>query len=221
MTAFLPGAVAMPSRARFGIALLGLSAVLLAVPETGRCQADKQPAVTSNDEDGPSFDDIKDVCEAIQFVAITVGIAAALYWFWKFWLPYAQSHRVEFDVDVRCVDGRDGSRLIEVAAEINNVGCVPAEITRCWFTLSAVNPDAAATKAGPLAESNALTPLFESEWTPTKTSIDAESRTQFTCPAAIPRSVTHVVVTGQLMQQGRPKTQSASRLVAMTDQSTE
>lgn len=211
----------MPLGARVGIALAVLSAVLLTSSGTGFCQEGERSVVTSNDDGIPSFDDIKDICEAIQFVAISAGIAAALYWFWKFWLPQAQVARVEFDVyaccvGVRCVDGREDSWLIEVVATINNVGRVPAEIARCGFTLSSVNTDGTVTKCGPLAGSNALTPLFDAQWIPTKTIIDTGTRARFTCPAAIPRSVTHVVVTGELTHHDTSATLSASKLVAMT-----
>jgi hypothetical protein len=224
MTAIIIGVFVMPSGIRCGIALAVLSAVLLTSPGTGYCQEGERPSETSNDDIMPSFDDIKDVCEAIQFVAISAGIAAALYWFWKFWLPQAQVARVEFDIDVRCVgvrcvDGSEDSWLIEVVATISNIGRVPAEIARCGFTLASVNTDVTATKCGPLADANALTPLFDAQWIPTKTIIDIGTRARFNCPSAIPRSVTHVVVTGQLKHHDTSATQSASKLVAMTESS--
>lgn len=162
-----------------------------------------------------STDDVKDVFEGIQFIAITLGIATAMYWFYAFKLPRERSARVEFDIGVSTIGHSDGKRLIEVAATLCNGGSSRIELVRCGFSLQSVHADTV-DKAGPLLGTNAVAPLFEFEWPIPVGAVEGYATATFTCPASVPAEVQVVIVTGHFRHTGQAETVAISRIVALS-----
>jgi len=159
-----------------------------------------------------SLDDIKDVCEAVHFVAISLGIGAGLYWFCRRYLPRDSALRIEFNVDATVGSEHDSCRLIEVVGLVNNLSHSPVRLIDCRFTLAAVTPAGGSLSVGPVAP---LATLVAGEWIASRTVLDAGTCHRLTCPAAIPRNVMHVIVSGSLKHEGRVDPYTASRLVSV------
>jgi hypothetical protein len=162
-----------------------------------------------------SLDDVKDVFEALQFVAITIGIGVAVYWLFREHLPQRRAVSIEFGVDVLCVGETESAWLIEVIAIVHNLGTARTELFDGQFSLSAVESGSGTGYVGPLLQPPALTPLFDGTWSTSEVLVDAGARTRVLCAATVPRTVTHVVVTGQITNPGRVSAYTASRLVEL------
>ncbi len=209
---------------RFGPAL----AIALATFAASTAAAPAQPdtrllpsAAEAAADEGWSFDDIKDVCEAIQFILFSIAVGAALYWFWFRHLPSKELPRIEFDVDVQRIGENDVAWLIEVVALVKNLGRAKAELTELRFALEAVVADRLSAKSGSLANMNALGPLFAGDWGPATLVLDAGTRARRGFAAAIPKTVNHVVVTAQLRHGSRAAVYEASRLVRLSGSSSD
>jgi hypothetical protein len=163
-----------------------------------------------------TLDDFHDACEAVHFLAITIAIATALYWFFLHHLPSRRRPRIQLEVDVRDVGPRGASRLIEVAAWIANAGHVGIELTDLRFAVDAVDPDGDAPESGPLLGPPALRTLFTGHWPTGRGTVDPGTRTHHACAATIPGSVTHVLVAGHARLAGSAETYRASRVVPIT-----
>ena len=174
------------------------------------------PSIAENpDDERWSLDDGKDVCEAVHFVAITIGIGVGLYWFRLHYVPCERAVRIEFQVDVSPRGELETCRLVEIVAVINNLSRVAGAVTECRFTLAAVEPGSAGAAPGPLEKLNLLAPLFADEWLSARTVLDAGTQNRLVCVASIPREVRQVVVTGHLKHDGRAEPYAASRLIAI------
>jgi len=171
--------------------------------------------VVAQPDDGWSLDDVKDVFEAIQFVAITIGIGAAVYWLFIQHIPRMRVANLQLDVDVLCVGGTESEWLVEVVAVVHNLGPARAELSDNRFSLSSVAPGSGTNRARPLLQSQELTVLFDGNWSTSRIVVDAGTRTRFVCAAAIPKAVTHVLVTGQVTNPGRGSAYTASHLVEL------
>jgi hypothetical protein len=171
--------------------------------------------VADRSDDGWSLDDVKDVFEAIQFVAITIGIGAAVYWLCFEHIPRMRIARIEFDVEVVCVGEMDSARLVEIVALVRNLGFATAEFADGRFMVSSVAPGAGASHGGLMLQPSALAPLVEGTWSTSKVVVDAGARMRLACAVAIARTITHVVVTGQITNPLRATAYTASRLVEL------
>jgi hypothetical protein len=174
-----------------------------------------QNAAALNPDEGWSFDDIKDVCEAIQFVMFSLAVGCTLYWFWFKHLPTKDVPRIEFDVDVERVGENDAVWIIDVVALVKNLGRTRADLAELRFVLESVVADRLAAESGSLAKINALKPLIEGEWAPAKFALDAGTQTRRAFAAAIPKTVNHVVVTGRARNAKRTEIYDASKLVRL------
>lgn len=139
-------------------------AFLLLLPAIGRAQAPGSERNESEAAEPWSLDDYKDICEAVHFLAITIGIGGGLYWLFARHLPAQQAPRLEFDVDLVNHGEREGTRLIEVVAHLRNLGANPVAITRLRFTVQAVTTETRSIGSGLLGESGGLSALFLGEW---------------------------------------------------------
>jgi hypothetical protein len=166
-------------------------------------------------EAGWSFDDVKDVFEATQFAAITIGIGVAVYWLCLEQIPRARAARIEFDVDVVVVGRTESAWLVEIVALVHNCGVTRASLLDCRFSIAALAPGAAADRAGALLHSPVLTPLFEASWSTSAVLVDAGTRSRVVCAATIPKAVTQVIVTGQMTHPARPGAYTASHVVEL------
>jgi hypothetical protein len=122
---------------------------------------------------------------------------------------------LEFDVDVLCVGATESEWLVEVVAVVHNLGPARAELNDSRFSLSTVAPDSGTNRAGPLLQTQSLTVLFDGNWSTSRIVVDAGTRTRIGCAAAIPKAVTHVLVTGQMTNPGRASAYTASHLVEL------
>ncbi len=174
-----------------------------------------QTAAPGAGDEGWSFDDIKDVCEAVHFVAISIGIGVGLWWFCLRYVPRDISSRIEFHVEVAVGGELDSCRLLEVVAVISNLSRHAVPLAECRFTLAAVTPAGGSPAHGPLDKLKALAPLFAGEWLSSRTVLDAGTSQRLVCAASIPRDVKQIVVTGHLKHDGRHEPYAASRLVAI------
>jgi hypothetical protein len=204
---------------RFGPAVAIALATCAASTETALAQPETRPlqsAAAIAPDDGWSFDDIKDVCEAIQFIMFSIGVGAALFWFWFQHLPSIGLPRIEFDVDVDRVGENDVTWIIDIVATVKNLGRAKADLSELRFELESVLADRLSTQCGSLVGRNALTPLFEGEWTQSTFVLDAGTQTRRTFAAAIPKTITHVVVTAHVRNAKRTEVYDASRLVRLS-----
>jgi|SRR5579863_5713420 len=166
-------------------------------------------------EEGWSFDDIKDVCEAAQFIMIGLGVGFALHWYCCRYLPARDDPRIEFDVDIERAGERETAWLIEVVAVLKNSGNVRASFSNLSCVLKSVEYDLSSA-AGPLARTGALSPLFEEQWEPASFLVDAGTRRRCMLAAAIPKSIDYVVVSATVKHDKRSEPYYASKCVRLS-----
>jgi len=82
--------------------------------------------------------------------------------------------------------------------------------------LESVVADRLSAQSGSLARLNALTPLFDEVWAPAPFALDAGTQTRRAFAVAIPKTVNHVVVMGQVRSAKRTEVYDASRLVRLS-----
>ena len=193
------------------VTLLAFAAVVAAQPET----RSPQRAVSIEHEEWFSADDIKDVFEAIQFIMFSLGVGAALYWFWCHYLPSKDNPRIEFDVDVGHIGQNDETWFIELVAIVKNHGCKKAELTELRFALESIVPDSLSSQAGALASLKALTPLCSGEWVPATFVLDSGTQSRRAVAVAIPKTFDQINVTAHVRNVKRIELYTASKLVRL------
>jgi hypothetical protein len=204
------------SLVQIGLAAAIALSIFTAFAEGAPVQPETRPsadAAAVNPDEGWSADDIKDVFEGIQFFMFSVGVGAALYWFWFQYMPSKRLPRIEFDVAVENVGENDAAWIVEIVALVKNLGGAPAELTELRFSAQAILADALSANSGSLVKMDALTPLFEGEWAPATLVLDPGTQTRRACAAAVPKTVKHVVVTATARNAKRTEVYEASRLV--------
>ena len=203
---------------RFGLAMAFALASFAESAEGAPAQPETRTlpngAAVAPDE-GWSADDIKDVFEGIQFIMFSIGVGAALYWFWFQHLSSKELPRIEFDVDINCVGENDAAWIIDVFASVRNLGHAKAELTGLHVALESVVTDRLSANSGLLASTDALMPLFAREWVPAQFVLDAGTQTRRACAAALPKTVNFVIVTAQVRHAKRSEIYDASRLVRL------
>lgn len=164
-------------------------AFLLTVAACGRLLAERPGAgstssVEGNPDEGWSFDDVKDVFEAIHFFAITVGIGVGVWWFSNRYLRQGEALSLELDVGSRSSAGQ--ADVLELVARIRNDGVNGARIRRCSFQVSIIDAAQAAREPGVLLEGAGQKPLFDGDFIPNGTSIPPGACQQFTTVVSVP-----------------------------------
>jgi hypothetical protein len=200
----------------FAAVCVAATFVLLAEPAMAQPKA--QPvgdAAAQVAKEGWSFDDIKDVCEAIQFVMFSLGTGCALYWYFFQHIPSTKLPRIEFDVEIERAGENDAAWLVDVVALVTNLGKAPAALSELCCVLESVPPDGSSLPNGSFAKKLALSRLFEESWDPAAFVVDAGTRRRRALAVAIPKAINSVVVSATVRHEKRVEPYRASRFVRL------
>lgn len=186
-----------------------LSLILAAIPVSplgAQGRGSPQPVAATQDnqeEEGWSFDDIKDVFEAIHFLAITLGIGVGIWWFLTRYL--SQSSALSLDLEVTRRARTQGGQLIEILATIRNDGINGSHVDRCLVSIAAIDADVAASRPGLLREGEGLTPVVEEALLSKRTLIAAGTSLRLATVLALPGNVSNYQLSARLHQAaGQP-----------------
>jgi hypothetical protein len=166
-------------------------------------------------EEGWSFDDIKDVCEAIHFVMISIGIGCGIYWFGRSWVPLYTAPRIEFAVDAERIVETETAQLVELVARVKNAGSKPAKMNQLQFTLRSVSADKQPLPSRPLVSDADLTMLFEAAPELAAFIVDAGTQRRCVLAATVSKTVSFAVVTAKVSTAQRVEMYEASKLVRL------
>lgn len=141
-----------------------------------------------------SLDDIKDVCEAVQFVAITIAIAAGLYWLARHIRHKREAPRLELQIEVQAVGTLENGSVLEIAAIVSNHGCQQQQLADFSLELAPLS-----AKPEPTAAVSQLTVgavLYSSAGLPVaRPFVDAGSRYRYVWPVQVTAATTHLLAT--------------------------
>jgi len=174
-----------------------------------------QPVSASQDnpaDEGWSFDDIKDVFEAIHFLAITLGIGVGVWWFLTRYL--SQTSALSIDLEVTRRTRSSGGQLVEIQATIRNDGINGAHVDRCLISIAAIDADVAASHPGLLREGEGLSPVVEEALLSTRMLIAAGTSLRLSTVLALPGNINNCLLSARLHQAAGQPPLIASRLDA-------
>jgi hypothetical protein len=199
------------------VALAIAIAILLAFgsPRSSSAQgapAMNPPAADNSTDEGWSFDDIKDVFEAIHFLAITVGIGVGVWWFVSRYLSQASILTLDLDIGGQTSVPEGEQVVVELVAAIRNDGVSGARIRRCSFSVSSIDTGTG-FRAGVLQQGAGLKPLFEGEFLSGGVSIAAGARVRLSTVVAIPHDGKSCLLTVRLEPFGNQPAVIGSRLL--------
>ena len=160
-----------------------------------------------------SFDDIKDVCEATQFVMICLVIGSALYWFFCLYMPDRKSPRLELDVAMERSGETDAVWLVEVVALLHNRGSAPMQVSDLHCVVHSVSTESLLANGGPLTKANGLKALCDTHWEPALIVLDGRTQRRCSLALVIPKTVAGVVISASANCEKRPEPYLSSKLV--------
>jgi hypothetical protein len=170
------------------------------------------PAVDAVADEGWSFDDVKDVFEAVHFLAITIGIGVGVWWFVSRYLSQASILTLDLDIGGQTSVAVGEQRVVELVAAIRNEGVSGARIRRCSFSVSAIDTGTG-LRAGVLQQGAGLKPLFEGEFLPGGMSIAAGACVRLSTVVAIPQNGMSCLLAARLEPFGNQQAVIGSRLL--------
>lgn len=165
-------------------------------------------------EEGWSFDDIKDVCEAFHFVMISIGIGCGLYWFWTSWVPSQGAVCIEFAVDAERVGETETARIVELVAWVKNIGKQSAKLSELQFTLRSIHAGHTAAGAALMKQAD-VEPFLETTPKPASFVVDAGAQRRCVLAVTVPKSLEFALVTARVKSEQRVELYEASKLVGL------
>lgn len=181
------------------------------------CTTGGAPAVaaTLSEEASWSIDDVKDVCEGTQFVAITVGIAVAVWWYLSVYLPRVRAPQVEVNLEVAQLGSHEGLTLVELAATVCNRGRRVARLEPIRFEVSQAELSGLASAASTLARLPERKALIEGGLLQEVAPVQPFTQHRYACPIAVPPGTECVVVTVRWRLLDQPQDSEATRVVRL------
>jgi hypothetical protein len=174
-----------------------------------------RPGPPAADDAAWSLDDIKDVCEAVQFVAITIGVVVAIGCYLAVHRAGLRAPCVEVTVEVADVSLGNGTHLLELAVVVWNRGRSTVLLAPIRLDLARVLDHEEVAGGGAAAGPARLLPLFEGAIMAEQASLEPGTRQRFVCPVAVLPSAQHLLATVRWRRPDQRTPSEFSRLVRL------
>lgn len=181
---------------------------------SGAAPTDPAATQAASEDEAWSLDDYKDICEATQFVMISVAIGVGLWWYFTRYAPGPGSRRLTFDVELRDLGREERSHWLEISCIVTNCGAASASVARLMYTVTPISM--ATLSQGSVAPvSSQETTLTEQAWVAGGTELEAGCQSRYAALVAVSSETRYVQVTGTLEQPENRGRSTVTRLIAL------